>query len=84
METVSMKFIYTITVLLLGFYFIAKYTKKNTVLTIGNFDGVHKGHQKIIKQIVKLSRKKNLKSVVITFKPHPNDFLNTFLILNLT
>ena len=49
--------------------------KKNTVLTIGNFDGVHKGHQKIIKQIVKLSRKKNLKSVVITFKPHPNDFL---------
>ena len=49
--------------------------KKNTVLTIGNFDGVHKGHQKIIKQIVKISRKKNLKSAVITFKPHSNDFL---------
>ena len=49
--------------------------KQNTVLTIGNFDGVHKGHQKIIKQIVKLSKKKNLKSVVITFKPHPSVFL---------
>jgi len=49
--------------------------KKNTVLTIGNFDGVHKGHQKIIKQTIKLSKEKNLKSVVITFKPHPNDFL---------
>ena len=50
--------------------------KQNTVLTIGNFDGVHRGHQKIIKQIVKLSKKKNLKSAVITFKPHPNEFLN--------
>ena len=49
--------------------------KKFTVLTIGNFDGVHKGHQKIIKQTVKLAKKKNLNSVVITFKPHPNDFL---------
>ena len=48
--------------------------KKNTVLTIGNFDGVHKGHQKIIKQVVKISKKNNLKSLVITFKPHPIDF----------
>ena len=48
--------------------------KKNTVLTIGNFDGVHKGHQEIIKQAVKISKKNNLKSIVITFKPHPIDF----------
>ena len=52
----------------------SKVRKKNTVLTIGNFDGVHKGHQEIIKQTVKLSKKNNLKSVVITFKPHPNVF----------
>ena len=48
--------------------------RQNTVLTIGNFDGIHKGHQKIIKQVVELSKKNNLKSAVITFRPHPNDF----------
>ena len=48
--------------------------KNNTVLTIGNFDGVHKGHQKIIKQAVKISKENNLKSAVVTFKPHPIDF----------
>ena len=48
--------------------------RQNTVLTIGNFDGIHKGHQKIIKQVVELSKKDNLKSVVITFKPHPIEF----------
>ena len=57
----------------------SKVRKKNTVLTIGNFDGVHKGHQEIIKQTVKLSKKNNLKSVVITFKPHPNDFFKKVL-----
>ena len=56
-------------------YGYSKIKIKKTVLTIGNFDGVHKGHQKIIKQTVKLSKKKNLKSVVITFKPHPSVFL---------
>jgi len=48
--------------------------KKDTVLTIGNFDGIHKGHQKIIKQVVNISNKNNLKSALITFKPHPNAF----------
>ena len=38
----------------------SKVRKKNTVLTIGNFDGVHKGHQEIIKQAVKISKKNNL------------------------
>tara|TARA_Y100000590_G_C15732123_1_gene1017393 strand:- start:2244 stop:3179 length:936 start_codon:yes stop_codon:yes gene_type:complete len=57
-----------------GYSSLKKYTKKNTVLTIGNFDGIHKGHQKIIKEAVKISKNNNLKSVVITFKPHPNEF----------
>ncbi len=48
--------------------------RQNTVLTIGNFDGIHKGHQKIIKKVVELSKKNNLKSIVITFKPHPIEF----------
>ena len=44
---------------------------KKTVLTIGTFDGVHIGHQKIIKQMVETAQSKNLTSVVLTFFPHP-------------
>lgn len=42
-----------------------------TVLTIGNFDGVHAGHQELIKRAVAASRERKMKSVVITFDPHP-------------
>ena len=42
-----------------------------TIVTIGTFDGVHIGHQKIIKKIINASKKNNLKSVVFTFFPHP-------------
>jgi len=44
---------------------------KASVITIGTFDGVHIGHQKIIKKLVKAGQKKHLKSVVLTFFPHP-------------
>ncbi len=43
----------------------------STVVTIGNFDGVHTGHQELISQTVRSARMYNLKSVVITFDPHP-------------
>ncbi|MDP2921129.1 MAG: adenylyltransferase/cytidyltransferase family protein, partial [Candidatus Omnitrophota bacterium] len=42
-----------------------------TVVTIGIFDGVHKGHQKILKRVLGEARKNSLKSVVVTFDPHP-------------
>ena len=42
-----------------------------SVVTIGTFDGVHLGHRKIIKRLVKIAKKKNLQSVVLTFFPHP-------------
>lgn len=45
--------------------------KSNTIVTIGTFDGVHIGHQKIIKKLIKTSKKNDLKSVVLTFFPHP-------------
>ena len=42
-----------------------------SILTIGTFDGVHVGHQKIIKALVKKARNKKLLANVLTFFPHP-------------
>ncbi len=44
---------------------------KNPVVTIGTFDGVHLGHQKVIAQLNKLAAKYNGESVIFTFYPHP-------------
>lgn len=43
----------------------------NTVVTIGTFDGVHVGHRKILDQLISESKKKGLKSALLTFFPHP-------------
>ena len=45
--------------------------KDETYITIGTFDGVHFGHQKIIKKLVQEAKKANKKSVLLTFFPHP-------------
>jgi riboflavin kinase/FMN adenylyltransferase len=52
---------------------IEKITKKfpYPVLTIGNFDGVHLGHQEIFRIVAQRARRKNGISVVFTFEPHP-------------
>lgn len=42
-----------------------------SIVTIGTFDGVHIGHQKIIEQLVKTAHSENLESCVLTFFPHP-------------
>lgn len=42
-----------------------------SVVTIGTFDGVHIGHQKIIKRLISIGKKKKLRSVILTFFPHP-------------
>lgn len=44
---------------------------KDAVVTIGTFDGVHIGHQKIIKRLIKTAKENNLESVILTFFPHP-------------
>jgi riboflavin kinase/FMN adenylyltransferase len=43
----------------------------NTSLTIGNFEGFHRGHAQIVRTLVEESRKRGLFSTVITFKRHP-------------
>ena len=44
---------------------------KPTIVTIGTFDGVHLGHQKIVAQITKNAHALNCDSLVLTFFPHP-------------
>ncbi|MBR4890958.1 MAG: bifunctional riboflavin kinase/FAD synthetase [Clostridia bacterium] len=46
-----------------------------TAVAIGNFDGVHIGHQKILSRLCDLAKKQNLTSVVYTFKEHPLNLL---------
>ncbi len=44
---------------------------KNAVLTIGSFDGVHAGHQEILKRLNTLAKEIGGESILITFDPHP-------------
>ena len=44
---------------------------KGRVLTIGTFDGVHIGHQQILKRLTTIAKQKDLLSTVLTFFPHP-------------
>ena len=44
---------------------------KKSIVTIGTFDGVHIGHQKILEQLISAAKKENRNSVLLTFFPHP-------------
>jgi riboflavin kinase/FMN adenylyltransferase len=46
---------------------------KNSVATVGTFDGVHLAHQEIIREVVNRARMREGRSVVITFDPHPKE-----------
>jgi riboflavin kinase/FMN adenylyltransferase len=43
-------------------------------LTIGNFDGVHRGHQALLQQVVAAAKARSITSAVMTFEPHPREF----------
>ena len=45
--------------------------RRPTVLTIGNFDGMHRGHQAILRREIEQARQEKLVSAVLTFFPHP-------------
>ena len=46
-----------------------------SVLTIGNFDGVHAGHRQILRRVVELGREHNWQPAVLTFDPHPTQIV---------
>jgi riboflavin kinase/FMN adenylyltransferase len=48
---------------------------RNPVLTIGSFDGVHEGHQKIIKHVVDRAKSVGGESILLTFEPHPRKII---------
>ena len=50
-------------------------TLTNSYLTVGVFDGVHRGHRKIIHKLVKDAHANNANAVVLTFEPHPASVL---------
>ena len=43
-------------------------------LTVGNFDGIHRGHQTMLQRLIAGARKRGLMSCVLTFEPHPREF----------
>lgn len=49
--------------------------QQQSVLTIGTFDGLHLGHQKILATVCAQAKQKGLVSVLLTFHPHPRRIL---------
>ncbi|WP_455479141.1 bifunctional riboflavin kinase/FAD synthetase [Bartonella sp. B23] len=47
---------------------------RGAILALGNFDGVHCGHQEMLQKALDLARIKNKPAVVLTFEPHPRNF----------
>jgi riboflavin kinase/FMN adenylyltransferase len=42
-----------------------------TIVSVGNFDGIHCGHLSVLKEVTERARQSNSKAVAVTFEPHP-------------
>lgn len=47
-----------------------------SAIALGNFDGVHIGHQKIVEKLLSVAKLQHLKPIIVTFFPHPSHILN--------
>ena len=56
--------------------FLDKHIIESSVLTFGNFDGIHIGHDKLISTLIKKSKLVKSKSVLLTFNPHTREVIN--------
>lgn len=50
-------------------------TLKSSTLTIGSYDGIHRGHHRILQSVIDFSKSQNNNSVLITFNPHPKHII---------
>lgn len=48
-----------------------------SILTLGTFDGIHQGHRTIISKLTSESKKHDLKSIILTFFPHPRNIVSS-------
>ena len=48
-----------------------------TLVSVGNFDGVHRAHRRVLDEIVRRARQRNAKSIAVTFEPHPMRILRS-------
>ena len=53
------------------------FSHKNSAITIGTFDGIHLGHQAIIRKLCEISKVTKINSVLVTFDPHPQTIIKS-------
>jgi len=49
---------------------------KPNAIALGNFDGIHRGHQQVLQPILKIARENQINSTVVTFNPHPREYFS--------
>jgi len=52
--------------------YLKEFITTNSVIAIGNFDGLHPGHQQVLNKAKEIAKKNSLPFIIITFEPHPN------------
>lgn len=50
--------------------------RKPNAIALGNFDGIHRGHQQVLQPILKIATETQINSTVVTFNPHPREYFS--------